>query len=277
MKFEAIYKDPEILDKEFPPTSDAFTINVKGDNIIAMMYIAQGKGPHPTIILYHGFPGYEKNIDLAQVLRRAGYNVMMPHYRGCWSSEGSYSVSNVLEDAEAVIDYLRSDNCKSSLRVDPRNIILMGYSLGGFTALHTLANHPEIKSMAFIVGYNFGKYAKGLYGNEKFIKEAEEYWSGSFAPLRGITPEMFIKEIIDNRNKWDLVDKARELNDHSLLFIGGVQDTCADIPNHYQPIVDVIKNNNHNNLTEAILDTDHDCSNSRILLAETVLEWLERV
>ncbi len=274
MNLEAILKDPVNVDKEYPPITEAFKINVKGDNLIAMMYVAQGKGPLPTIILYHGFPGYEKNIDLAQALRRAGYNVLLFHYRGCWGSEGTYSVNNVLEDADAAIDFLRSDKCPKTCKVDPDNIILMGYSMGGFAALITLAKHPEIKSMAFLVGFNFGKYAKGLYGDEKLIKEAQEYWSGSFAPLKGITPETFIAEIVENRDKWDLVDHAEKLKGHKLLFIGGTYDTCAHIPGHYQPIVDMLNKTKQNDVTEVILETDHDCSNKRIALSEEVLRWL---
>lgn len=274
MKFDAISKDPA-LDKEFPPNTQTFTFNVKGDDLICMVYVAQGRGPHATIILYHGFPGYEKNYDLAQTLRRAGYNVMVFHYRGCWGSTGTYSVSNVLEDAEAAVGLLKTDAVKKTCRVDPEEIILMGYSLGGFTALITLANHPEIKSMAFLVGYNFGRYAKGLAGNEDKIKEAEEFWSGSFAPLRGTSKEKFAAELVENKDKWDLVDYAAELKGKNLLFIGGANDNVADVPNHHNPLVEVLKKNNANNLTDVILETDHDCSNMRIGLCEQVLAWLQ--
>ncbi len=273
MNFDAISKDP-VLDKEYPPFTQTFTFNVKGDDLIVMVYVAQGEGPHPTVILYHGFPGYEKNFDLAQTLRRAGCNVMVFHYRGCWGSTGAYSVSNVLEDAEAAIDLLKTDACRTACRVDPDKIILMGYSLGGFTALITLANHPEIKSMAFLVGFNFGRYAKGLAGDEEKIREAAEYWSGSFAPLRGTCKENFIAEILENRDKWDLVDYAEKLSGKNLLFVGGAYDTCADLENHHNPIVEVLKKNDANNLTDVILETDHDCSNMRIGLCEQVLAWL---
>lgn len=274
MNFDAISKDP-VLDKVYPPFTQTFTFNVKGDDLLVMVYVAQGEGPHPTVILYHGFPGYEKNFDLAQTLRRAGYNVMVFHYRGCWGSTGSYSIDNVLEDAEAAIDLLKTDECRAACRVDPDRIILMGYSLGGFTSLITLANHPEIKSMAFLVGFNFGRYAKGLIGDENKIKEAEKYWEGSFAPLRGINKEEFVAALIENKDRWDLVDYAENLKGKNLLFVGGAFDTCADIPNHHNPIVEVLKKNNENNLTDVILDTDHDCSNMRIGLSEQVLAWLE--
>jgi len=48
------------------------------------------------------------------------------------------------------------------------------------------------------------------------------------------------------------------------------------VKNHYQPVVDVLKKNNLNDLTEVILDTDHDCSCKRIALSETLLEWLSK-
>lgn len=273
MKFDAISKDP-VYDKDYPPFTKNFTFQVDGDNLLSIMYVAQGKGPHPTILLLHGFPGNEKNFDLAQIMRRAGYNVMVFHYRGCWGSEGTYSVKHVLEDTNAAIDILKSDMCVKSCRVDPNNIVLMGYSLGGFAAMITLAKRTDINAMAFIVGYNFGRYAKGLYGNETKIKEAEEFWADSFAPLRGITKEQFIKELIDNRDDWDLVDYAEKLKDKKILMIAGTMDEVADIPNHHRPIADALKKNGGNQVTEIIMETDHDCSNKRVELAENLLTWL---
>jgi hypothetical protein len=32
----------------------------------------------------HGFPGNERNFDVAQALRRAGYAALVFHYRGSW-------------------------------------------------------------------------------------------------------------------------------------------------------------------------------------------------
>jgi len=41
----------------------------------ALVYVAAGAGPHPAVILLHGFPGNERNLDLAQDMRRAGWDV----------------------------------------------------------------------------------------------------------------------------------------------------------------------------------------------------------
>lgn len=52
--------------------------------------LAAGPGPHPLVVLLHGFPGNERNFDLAQLYRRAGMNVLVFHYRGSWGSEGTF-------------------------------------------------------------------------------------------------------------------------------------------------------------------------------------------
>jgi esterase/lipase len=54
-----------------------------------LLYLAQGKGPHATVLFLHGFPGNEKNIDLAQAVRRAGFNALVFYYRGPSAVMGS--------------------------------------------------------------------------------------------------------------------------------------------------------------------------------------------
>ena len=51
--------------------------------------------------------GNEQNLDLAQSVRRAGWNVLTFHYRGSWGSEGAFSFGHALEDADSAIAFLR--------------------------------------------------------------------------------------------------------------------------------------------------------------------------
>ena len=103
----------------------------------AILYEAAGAGPHPTAILLHGFPGNERNLDLAQSLRRAGWNAVFFHYRGTWGSRGDFSFANVLEDAAAVLAQVREPAFARAHRIDPDRIALIGHSMGGFAALIT--------------------------------------------------------------------------------------------------------------------------------------------
>lgn len=79
-----------------------------GSNLLGVVYLAAGSQPHPTAILVHGFPGFEQNLDLAQSLRRAGWNVLAYHYRGSWGVAGSFSFLHCIEDADAEVAFALS-------------------------------------------------------------------------------------------------------------------------------------------------------------------------
>lgn len=68
---EAIYRDPP-SDKAHPARMEVLHIPSGGVAINGVAYLASGKGPHPTVVICHDLPGNEKNLDLAQALRRAG-------------------------------------------------------------------------------------------------------------------------------------------------------------------------------------------------------------
>lgn len=50
---------------------DLYGIIIPGKHgkLLATLYTAGGEGPHPTILLLHGIPGSEQNLDLAQAFR----------------------------------------------------------------------------------------------------------------------------------------------------------------------------------------------------------------
>ena len=67
----AVISDPA-PDSLHPPSSHEVLIPSHGMGMNALFYLAGGAGPHPTMVLLHGFPGNEQNLDLAQAIRRAG-------------------------------------------------------------------------------------------------------------------------------------------------------------------------------------------------------------
>jgi predicted alpha/beta-fold hydrolase len=79
----AITTDPA-PDSAFPASVEAPDILSHGARLNSVLYLASGGRPHPTVVLLHGFPGNEKNLDLAYAMRRAGWNALIPHYRGAW-------------------------------------------------------------------------------------------------------------------------------------------------------------------------------------------------
>ncbi|HEY7877724.1 MAG TPA: alpha/beta fold hydrolase [Gemmatimonadaceae bacterium] len=118
-----------------------------------------GPGVHPTFVLLHGLPGNEKNLDLAQAVRRAGWNAITFNYRGSWGSPGTFRFGNNLEDADAVLRYVHDTSNARKLGIDPRRIVIAGHSMGGWVAALTAAHHPELRGVVLISAADMGRIA----------------------------------------------------------------------------------------------------------------------
>lgn len=81
----AIFTDPP-PDPANPARLTVLRIPTHGVQINGIVYQPSGAGPHPTLVICHGLPGDEKNLDLAQAVHRAGWNAVTFSYRGSWGS-----------------------------------------------------------------------------------------------------------------------------------------------------------------------------------------------
>src|SRR5579862_1167515 len=92
----AIFTDPP-ADAAHPAKLAVLHIPTHGVLINGIVYQPSGAGPHPTLVICHGFPGNEKNLDLAQAVRRAGWNAVTFNYRGSWGSPGAFRLAQNLD------------------------------------------------------------------------------------------------------------------------------------------------------------------------------------
>ena len=72
----------------------------------------------------------EKNLDLAQAVRRAGWNVVTFNYRGTWGSPGTFSFEGNLADAKAVLAFVRDPAHATALQIDTKKLVLAGHLHG---------------------------------------------------------------------------------------------------------------------------------------------------
>ncbi|WP_300346009.1 S9 family peptidase [uncultured Oscillibacter sp.] len=139
------------------PDCHGILIPGRRGRLLSVLYTAGGRGLHPTVLLLHGIPGCEKNMDLAQYLRRMGFHVLIFHYSGSWGSDGDYSLSHDLEDADWALDYLLNDTLYG---IDKTQIYAAGHSLGGFVCAQLSARRPEIRAAVLLMPCDIGRIPK---------------------------------------------------------------------------------------------------------------------
>jgi uncharacterized protein len=263
----AITTDPAPT-KEFPPTMDSPDIMSHGSRLNAIIYLAAGSGPHGTVLLMHGFPGNEQNLDLAYVIRRAGWNVLFPHYRGSWGSDGTFSFSNALEDTQAALDFARDPGNVKKYRIDAKKIVLVGHSMGGLMVSYTAAHNPDVAGVAMISAWNLGRFITRTTDE----KRLNTFHTAS-PRLAGSTPEGLIAEAKQHAAEWNYIDYAPSLKTRPVLQ---VESHDGNEPDN-KSIAEALRKAGDTLVTEVYMETDHVYSDKRIALQTAILDWLAQI
>jgi uncharacterized protein len=269
----AITTDPA-PNKVNPAAMETFQIPSHGAMLNALVYIAEGVGPHPVVILLHGFPGNEKNLDLAQTIRRAGWNVLYFDYRGSWGSPGDFSFTHSIEDTQSAIAYMRDPANAKKLRSNPSYIVLIGHSMGGFMALQAAAQDPAIRAVATISAADFGISRLQSIPSDKqdaAVKGLADHLAAEgMAPLAGCTPEGLAREIMANAAKWSFVSLTPKLATRPVMVITS-DDGLAPAND---ALVESLHQAGDQQASTVHIATDHSYSDHRIALESAILGGL---
>lgn len=237
-----------------------------GSRLNAVLFMASGRGPHPTILLMHGFPGNEKNQDLAYAARRAGWNVLIPHYRGSWGSEGKFTFSNAIEDTQISIQFLRDTENVKKYRIDLKKIVLVGHSMGGFMVAYGAACNPDVAGLVMISAWNIGATMTG----PKETHRVDTFPSASIR-LAGSTPAELQEEAEANAARWNYFNYGEALRNRPVLVLES--DDRNKLHNH--AMVEVLRKAGNSHVDEIHIETDHSYSDHRIALQSALLNWLQ--
>ena len=276
-RYSPVHEDPEVDNWNYPAALKAVQIESADLQLNGVFFQAQGEGLHPTILLLHGFPGYENNFDLAHIFMRAGYNVLVFHYRGAWGSPGMFTFTHAVEDAFTAMDFLKDPANAGEYRIDTASIIPVGHSMGGFVALYLASKDDRITAAASVAGFNFGAHAEVIRNDRKAWEETVDGFRDALPPLNSPGAEELVKEYVKKGEEWNLKSQIPEKGLCSLLLLAGSRDNVAPPSLHHSPLVEILKNRRANRLQSDILETDHGFANRRVELAERMLEWLRRI
>jgi acetyl esterase/lipase len=261
----AIYTDPP-HDAKFPAATAVLHIPTHGVAINGLAYLPSGPGAHPVLLICHGLPGNEKNLDLAQAVRRAGWVAVTFNYRGSWGSPGTFSFPGNLEDAAAVLAYLRDPQNAASLRLDPKRIVIGGHSMGGWVAAKTAARDGGLLGAVLISAWDPSR--------PMTHKNAVAFMASDMESLAGVTAESMAAEREAHIKELSLIDAASGLQGKRLLVLSS-DDGLA--PGTDALIKAIRAGGGDRDVTAEHVATDHSWSDRRIALASSIVGWLSQL
>ncbi|NNF58054.1 MAG: alpha/beta fold hydrolase [Rhodothermaceae bacterium] len=270
---DPVVEDPGVVDAEYPPAMRMLRFDSEGSRLNGLIYLADGPGPHPVVLLLHGFPGNEKNLDLAQAMRRSGVNVVFFHYRGSWGSEGTWGFANAIEDVANVLATVRDSTWAREHRSDPNNVGIVGHSFGSFLGAKTVEGDNSVACLAYLDGWDVGADAISINNDEDLYSYVLARWQeGEFAeggPLQGDAVSA-LAEMTGEAESYSLDQMAPSIARTPLLIVSATRAQGR----YHDSRVRTLQNAGAENLTEVIFDDDHSFSAHRIELAQLLVDWI---
>jgi pimeloyl-ACP methyl ester carboxylesterase len=261
----SIYTDPP-ADAEHPASSLAAQFPSGGATLNAQIYRPAGAGPHPTAILFHGLPGNEQNLDLAQALRRAGWTVVTFHYTGSWGSGGTFTLQNGYADADALRRHLADPEVAKRWGVDPQRTLLVGHSYGGAVASYAARDPRGLLGVALLAPWDFAYEARqwASLSKDKLHAAAEAGFDDVPGRLAGATPDSLAAEIVRDGERLGLTTGAEALAGLPTLVVTAEHDgeDCKA-----ETLLPAMRKASARSLVATQLATDHSFNSHRVALA----------
>ncbi len=252
-------------DAVHPARMEVLHIPARGNIVNGIAYLAAGAGTHPTVVFFHGLPGNEKNQDLAQAVRRAGWNAVMFSYRGSWGSPGKFRFSGNLEDADAVLAFVEDPANARKYGFDAKHLVVVGHSMGGWVAAQAAAHHPELAGAAMISAADMGRI--GTMPRAQVVAGMRD----GMESLAGTDPQRMANELAAGSARWSFDAAAPRLAKMPMLILTS-DDGFAMFSDG---LAEKLRSEGNMRVATLHRATDHSWSDSRIALATALLEWLQ--
>lgn len=143
--------------------------NSKGVELKCFYYYYDNYKDDVIVLFLHGLAaGHAAYFAEIDALARRGYKVLTLDYTGCGDSKGKClgSLNTPTRDVNELLDYLKVD----------KPLVIVGHSLGGYTALNTISLRDEIKKAVVISGFlSIKTIGDALIKNNFFVKHILKY------------------------------------------------------------------------------------------------------
>ncbi len=240
----------------YDPGLDGVIINNVGSKLLGIMYLAVDSEPHPTAVLLHDIPGLEKNTDIAYALRDAGWNTLIFHYRGCWGSEGDYTLAGMPDDVRSAIDTIANGD----FPVDVNRLAAIGHGLGGWAAIVAASRDPRIRAVVTLGGVS----------NLRTVSLTEECAADYALFLHNITGKGIQSQWRALGATYNPVDIVSRLEMCPILILHGTADKLVPASQAHE-----LKQGLGDGADLVLIQgADHTFSRHRKPLVDTIVPWL---
>jgi dipeptidyl aminopeptidase/acylaminoacyl peptidase len=233
----------------------------EGYTLLGRIYRPDEPGKFPTIALCHGFPGDNKNTDLAEELAIKGYVVLIFFYRGAWGSQGVYSLKWLDPSTRDAVEYLASLPFTDAGRLG-----LIGYSMGAVPVSARLKADPRLKTGVFIAPAADFEPLAAEEVLETTIPMLLKTCNGKLNGVDKVSIRSDLIWILENSNP---VENIKDVVRPTMVVVGTNDKTAPSMLCRL-----LYEAANEPKEWVIIEGADHDFSEHRYPMMDAVLEWL---
>ena len=273
LNIKYLFQDKQISFKTEVPILDSLFLNISSSLIYGQILsppISNNNEKHPVLIFFHGFPGFTTFDDVAYSLCRSGCIVIIPKHRGAWGSQGLYSISNCIEDAENLTKYVFSEEFKK-YNPDLKNVFLMGHSMGGNTVVNVSKKVTNIKGIILVAPCDMITLSDKVDDND-LVKFFEE---NGVNVLKVESMQSLVKETREKKNFKKFKESVRK----DLNVFAAVAEYDSVTPGELcvDPMMEeLIKNKKNNILFKKQYSTEHSFMGVRTILSRDIAEFINK-
>ena len=204
------------------PRIDALVFKSEGSLVYGQVLVPSIRfaGARPCVIVCHGFAGFTRWDDVAHDLCRAGIAVVIPHHRGAWGSEGEYTVTGCIRDAENLARWVMDAETSAKYGLDTNEVYLVGHSMGGNSVVNAAARLKGVRGVVLVAPCDIGFMA------QRMEREAlKRFLTGEgMQALRRASDDSVVDDIISRAVDMRFVRAAPALKGKKVFLATGEYD-----------------------------------------------------
>jgi len=271
MDYKKAFEEYEFDDPQYFP--EIIELNIVSGGVHLYGYLLSPdkrmKGPYPTVIMSHGFPGYTTNNDLELALMRMGCVVIHMNHRGAWGSEGQYLFTNLKDDLIAVAKWAHNDAIAGQYNIDVDNIFLVGHSMGGQTVINAAKDLSFIKGVAAMAAYDIGAAFRYKMEKDLFLMIETEGQC-----LKMVSASEVYENALIHQQELSVLNRYEALLSKSVLLVEASYDVIAPPDKMLRPLANTLMEAGGNIKYETIA-SNHSFIGQRMKLTQIVGKWIQ--